>query len=290
MACSSPLKGNSSTCVAQQCSNTSTAFASHHPSNLTHLSFQVRIGGMDGIFVAYHNTAELFGFQYISQETMDDVLYGNTRTGDAAYRLILDTFGGVLDGVCETFAGSNSLRLTFALNRECSKLSIFATEIAENSKSSSQLHEDAGPVHQFELVTVSTINGFKHSDTIHLDPHGNDRWILSTTLSVQDNADMAAYASARAKVEDRLGIAPSIDVSSNGISSSMRMRDLKQPPSRNNGNSTSINRLIMEKVQRSSSNDELDDENKVIAPWTVIDDGLPMITTSSSPKSSSFSQ
>jgi hypothetical protein len=29
-------------------------------------SMQVRIGDMDGIFVAYHNTARIFGFQYIS--------------------------------------------------------------------------------------------------------------------------------------------------------------------------------------------------------------------------------
>jgi len=28
-------------------------------------SMQVRIGKMDGIFVAYHNTARLFGFQYL---------------------------------------------------------------------------------------------------------------------------------------------------------------------------------------------------------------------------------
>lgn len=28
-------------------------------------SFQVRIGGMDGIFLAYHNTSRIFGFQYV---------------------------------------------------------------------------------------------------------------------------------------------------------------------------------------------------------------------------------
>jgi hypothetical protein len=26
---------------------------------------QVRIGDMDGIFLAYHNTARMFGFQYL---------------------------------------------------------------------------------------------------------------------------------------------------------------------------------------------------------------------------------
>ncbi|PCH40072.1 Pet127-domain-containing protein [Wolfiporia cocos MD-104 SS10] len=41
-------------------------------------SFQARIGNMDGIFVAYHNTERLFGFQYIPLEEMDQRLYGHT--------------------------------------------------------------------------------------------------------------------------------------------------------------------------------------------------------------------
>jgi hypothetical protein len=40
-------------------------------------SLQVRIGHMDGIFVAYHNTKRIFGFQYISLEEMDTTLHGS---------------------------------------------------------------------------------------------------------------------------------------------------------------------------------------------------------------------
>lgn len=32
---------------------------------------------MDGVFVAYHNTREIFGFQYIPLEEMDQRLYGH---------------------------------------------------------------------------------------------------------------------------------------------------------------------------------------------------------------------
>jgi len=31
---------------------------------------------MDGVFVAYHNTARVFGFQYVSLEEMDARLFG----------------------------------------------------------------------------------------------------------------------------------------------------------------------------------------------------------------------
>ncbi|THH27314.1 hypothetical protein EUX98_g6874 [Antrodiella citrinella] len=44
-------------------------------------SMQARIGNMDGVMVAYHNTAQVFGFQYISLEEMDEALYGNSAVG-----------------------------------------------------------------------------------------------------------------------------------------------------------------------------------------------------------------
>ena len=43
-------------------------------------SLQVRIGKMDGIFVAYHNTKRIFGFQYISVDEMDVALHGGSET------------------------------------------------------------------------------------------------------------------------------------------------------------------------------------------------------------------
>ncbi|OSD07190.1 Pet127-domain-containing protein [Trametes coccinea BRFM310] len=44
-------------------------------------SFQARIGNMDGVFVAYHNVAQIFGFQYISLREMDRRLFGREGAG-----------------------------------------------------------------------------------------------------------------------------------------------------------------------------------------------------------------
>lgn len=49
-----------------------------HPTELSY-SFQARIGNMDGVLVAYHNTREIFGFQYIPLEEMDQRLYGHSN-------------------------------------------------------------------------------------------------------------------------------------------------------------------------------------------------------------------
>jgi hypothetical protein len=66
-------------------------------SNLKLYSFQARIGHMDGIFVAYHNTAKVFGFQYISLEEIDSRLFGNSATGYTAFRHTVSMMEKILD-------------------------------------------------------------------------------------------------------------------------------------------------------------------------------------------------
>lgn len=66
-------------------------------------NFQARIGNMDGIFVAYHNTAQIFGFQYISLEEMSVRLFGSAEMGELAYRLSLGLLEKVLDAATEQF-------------------------------------------------------------------------------------------------------------------------------------------------------------------------------------------
>jgi hypothetical protein len=52
-------------------------------------SLQVRMGRMDGIFVAFHNIERIFGFQYLSLADMDRVLHGQDDTclGDQEFKL-----------------------------------------------------------------------------------------------------------------------------------------------------------------------------------------------------------
>lgn len=62
-------------------------------------SLQVRMGRMDGIFVAYHNIEKIFGFQYISLPEMDATLHGryDTSIGDQEFKLSLDLLNKILD-------------------------------------------------------------------------------------------------------------------------------------------------------------------------------------------------
>ena len=77
-------------------------------------SLQVRIGRMDGIFVAFHNIERIFGFQYISLSEMDQAIHGQTDTalGDGEFRLSLQLWNKVLNRATEKYPGK-SLRFHF---------------------------------------------------------------------------------------------------------------------------------------------------------------------------------
>ncbi|KAL3457826.1 mitochondrial protein Pet127-domain-containing protein [Aspergillus heterothallicus] len=77
-------------------------------------SLQVRIGRMDGIFVAFHNIAQIFGFQYVCLPEMDQALHGqwNTALGDQEFRLSIQLWNKVLDKATAKYP-NRSLRFHF---------------------------------------------------------------------------------------------------------------------------------------------------------------------------------
>ena len=66
-------------------------------------SLQVRIGNMDGIFVAYHNTRRIFGFQYISLEEMDLAIHGNTEIGNQEFHFSIRLLNEALSRAVQQF-------------------------------------------------------------------------------------------------------------------------------------------------------------------------------------------
>ncbi|CAG8984037.1 hypothetical protein HYALB_00002978 [Hymenoscyphus albidus] len=101
-------------------------------------SLQVRIGRMDGIFVAFHNTERIFGFQYISLPEMDAALHGteDTTLGDSEFKLSLNLFNRALDQATARFP-NQSLRLLIETRPRSSEstnpfMYIFAEPMDEN--------------------------------------------------------------------------------------------------------------------------------------------------------------
>jgi len=59
---------------------------------------------MDGVIVAYHNTKQIFGFQYISLDEMDARLTGGGQeTGDRIFRACVRMLENVAEEVVGCF-------------------------------------------------------------------------------------------------------------------------------------------------------------------------------------------
>lgn len=162
-------------------------------SALLKYNFQVRIGDMDGIMIAYHNTSEIFGFQYLSRAEMDEVLYGNVATGDAVFKVILKLYDHVLESIVDLYRSDEPIKLTFALNKDGSKLTVFA-----ESEDEAVVNSGEKIFNQFVLTVSNFINGFRSED-ITLDPSGLDDWRVDYTLQ-QVKPNIAEYESARKKL------------------------------------------------------------------------------------------
>ncbi|KAK6506964.1 hypothetical protein TWF481_005421 [Arthrobotrys musiformis] len=90
-------------------------------------SLQVRMGRMDGCFVAYHNTKRIFGFQYISIDEMDEALHGCPEIGDQEFKLSLKLLNEALDRATKKYP-EQSLRLWFETRESAMPFLYFAAE------------------------------------------------------------------------------------------------------------------------------------------------------------------
>lgn len=77
-------------------------------------SLQVRMGRMDGIFVAYHNIERLFGFQYIPLPELDMALHGQTNEtlGDREFLLSFKLLEDIFDKATDKYP-EQSIRFHF---------------------------------------------------------------------------------------------------------------------------------------------------------------------------------
>ena len=79
-------------------------------ATLLKYSLQVRMGRMDGIFIAFHNVERIFGFQYLNLSDMDAVLHGqhDTRLGDQEFKLSIALLDELLNRAATEFPNTVS--------------------------------------------------------------------------------------------------------------------------------------------------------------------------------------
>lgn len=96
-------------------------------------SLQVRMGRMDGIFVAYHNVERIFGFQYISLPEMDFAIHGqkDLTLGDAEFKISLNMWNKILNRATAKYP-KQSLRFHFETREtQIPYMYVFAEPVAD---------------------------------------------------------------------------------------------------------------------------------------------------------------
>ena len=81
-------------------------------STLLRNIFQVWIGNMAGIFVAYHNTREIFGYEFLNKDEMEASLFQSRRMARLAFDSGLKLFELLLDAIVSEYGPNDPIRIT----------------------------------------------------------------------------------------------------------------------------------------------------------------------------------
>ncbi|KAG0348524.1 hypothetical protein BG004_004940 [Podila humilis] len=154
-------------------------------------SLQVRIGQMDGIFVAFHNTARIFGFQYISLDEMDSRLFGSKAMGDECFKNQLRILNRALDEITAHYP-EQDLKITMDTDETVQSMNVWVETMPLGAAASARgqdvkvtFDENGAPEMQpdaklslWQIVCYSTINDVTTIGPFDLNDRGTDNWEL----------------------------------------------------------------------------------------------------------------
>ncbi|KAG0203717.1 hypothetical protein BGX33_008941 [Mortierella sp. NVP41] len=154
-------------------------------------SLQVRIGQMDGIFVAFHNTARIFGFQYISLDEMDSRLFGSSVMGDECFKNQLRLLNRTLDEITAKYPNQD-LKITVDTDESVQSMNVWVETMPLGAKTSTQgrnvtttFDENGAPEMQpnaelslWQIVCYSNINNSTVIGPFDLSERATDNWEL----------------------------------------------------------------------------------------------------------------
>lgn len=117
--------------------------------------FQLKIGGMDGAFISYHNTSKIFGFEYVTLVDMERRIFGNSNFSDIIFKASLKLLQESLDHILKDFSNEENLIVGFFANEWKGTLDVFVELINENS------YKDFHSINPKEVIDYYYITGYR---------------------------------------------------------------------------------------------------------------------------------
>ncbi|KAK4177496.1 mitochondrial protein Pet127-domain-containing protein [Triangularia setosa] len=163
-------------------------------------SLQVRMGRMDGIFVAFHNTERIFGFQYIPLQEMDVSLHGasDTSIGDNEFKLSVHLLNEVLNKVTDKFPGQ-TLRIHFETVKDPNTpyMCVFARPVTQERINEIQ-KTATERIQKFERV----LRGLDKEVGTQVEANGEDGGLVEDTRPEEDEEEAETAAELAEEDED----------------------------------------------------------------------------------------
>ncbi|EHK26000.1 uncharacterized protein TRIVIDRAFT_124891, partial [Trichoderma virens Gv29-8] len=188
-------------------------------------SLQVRMGRMDGIFVAYHNTQRIFGFQYISLEEMDVALHGTSdrRLGDQEFKTSVTLLNDLMDRATKRFPG-RTLRLHVETRPTKIPLTYFFVEPVTEEEMTTTQEAGKSSVEELErelqilseAESEESPNEAESTEQTEPQPSNEETEQIPDELSRQDPQNEAAWNVMMAKNRELLGMYVTIRNTVNG--------------------------------------------------------------------------
>ncbi|KAI0969739.1 Pet127-domain-containing protein [Xylaria arbuscula] len=172
-------------------------------------SLQVRMGRMDGIFVAFHNTQRIFGFQYIPLEEMDLTLHGtdNRQLGDHEFKISLKLLNELLNRATQKWP-EQSLRLHFETREtKGAPFMYFFAKPASSSEIEAVQNAGKASVDAFEkkILGLTDIATMEVEHQIEVSDKSEDNADHVDPSPAQEMDGFAAWQEARQMVEEAIG-------------------------------------------------------------------------------------
>lgn len=99
--------------------------------------FQIKIGKMDGAFIAHHNTDEIFGYEYVKIDEIEKRLFGCAEISEQVLKICLAMFQDILDDVTSKYPNDELIKVGIFANYKTDELLITAEAHEKNFEYSS---------------------------------------------------------------------------------------------------------------------------------------------------------
>lgn len=130
--------------------------------------FQLKIGGMDGALISYHNTQKIFGFEYISLVDMERRILGNSNFSNIIFKASLKLLQETLDYIVKDFPDQENIFIGFIANEWKGTLDVFVEIVNENS------YSDFDALKYKNVIDYFYLTGYK--------PNVHKYTVLTTTI------------------------------------------------------------------------------------------------------------